>query len=117
MPYPPIQTRAGGLQEPIPVREVSGDDAVYSLGYMQVPLSTTLPFQLPDIPDGAKSMLIKPESGGIRYRDDGIDPTSTVGMPLASGESMYYELKIEDLRMIAQEDGAICNIAFYGTDL
>lgn len=71
----------------------------------------------PVAPEGATMVVIKAEGGPVRYRDDGVDPTATVGMPLAVGESMVYDARMANLRLIAQEAAptvTLCNAAFYG---
>lgn len=109
---PIVNTQLGPL-EAVPVWEV-GTDGATSLGYMQIPLSTTVATVLDNAPDGATMVVMKVEGGGMRYRDDGVSPTATVGMPLASGEAVTYDATLNQLSLIAQDDGAICNITFYG---
>lgn len=84
------------------------------LGYRHVDLSTTTVYELNDIPGGSSLALIKIEGASIRYRDDGVDPTATVGMPLSPGETLQYDASMGDLRLIAQSTGAVANISFYG---
>jgi len=39
------------------------------------------------IPKGATAVYITPEGGSIRYRADGTPPTTSVGQPIAQGQS------------------------------
>ncbi len=82
-------------------------------GYVQVALSSSSVQQISP-PQGASLALVKIEGAGIRYRDDGVDPSASVGMPLAIGESLIYDAVMNSVKVIGQSDGAICNVAFYG---
>lgn len=84
------------------------------LGYVQVPVPVNSITTLPAVPDGVSLALFKVEVAAIRYRDDGVDPTSAVGMPLLPGESMTYDAVMADIRMTGQTTGAIANVSFYG---
>lgn len=87
---------------------------IKSLGYVQVVLDAAV--HIPVIPDGATLALVRVEGQSIRYRDDGVDPTASVGMPLDPGEALSYDAEMAMIRVIAQADGAILNITFYGSD-
>lgn len=67
-------------------------------------------------PGGSTRAVLRVEGGnGIRWRDDGVNPTAAIGMPLYPGESL--EVKIANLntfKMIAVDGTTIVNIAFYG---
>lgn len=86
---------------------------LYPKGYVQVALSSSAVQQMTP-PSGATLALVKVEAAGIRYRDDGVDPTPNIGMPLAVGESLVYDAFMNNVKIIGQADGAICNVAFYG---
>jgi hypothetical protein len=54
------------------------------------------------------------ETQGVRYRDDGTAPTTTVGMPLATGtEKIFAEQNFGAIQFIATTAGAIIDISFY----
>lgn len=57
--------------------------------------------------------LITAEAEGVRWRDDGIPPTATVGMPLAAGVTLQYDGDLSRIQFIQQGPGAIINVAFY----
>lgn len=57
--------------------------------------------------------LITPETQGVRWRDDGVDPTSTVGMPLAAGVTLQYDGDLNKIRFIEQTGSAKLNISYY----
>lgn len=53
------------------------------------------------------------EAQAIRYRDDGVAPTATVGMPLAVGTELRYDGDLRKIQVISQVAGAIVNLLFY----
>jgi hypothetical protein len=66
------------------------------------------------IPKGTQLLLISPGAQAIRWRDDGIAPTSTVGYPLAAGAELRYTGAIASLQVISQVAGAVLNVVAYG---
>jgi hypothetical protein len=57
--------------------------------------------------------LIVAETQAIRWRDDGIDPTATVGMPLAAGATLQYDGDLTRIRFIEQTASAKVNVSYY----
>lgn len=98
-----------------PTGGYAGSRQLYPLGYLQIALSTTTLTELPDPPAGTSLALVKIEGAPARYRDDGVDPTSAVGMPIAVGESLVYDALMTDMRVIGQTDGSKINVAYYGS--
>lgn len=88
--------------------------AEVALGYSQITgLSTAK--GIGTVPAGCSSVYIIPEGQPIRTRDDGTNPTATVGMPFAVGAILKYTAsQMAALRFIEQTAGAIINISFYG---
>ena len=82
------------------------------LGYQQV-TSTAAAFAL-TVPAGATIAEIAVEAQAVRYRDDGTDPTATIGMPVASGVRFTYVGNLSAIKFIAQTAGAILNVSYYG---
>lgn len=71
-----------------------------SIGYRQVTvtnasqtLAALLGAAIPVKDNGAKAKIVRilPESGMIRFRDDGTDPTSTVGYPIFQLQEYEYD--------------------------
>ncbi len=110
-----------GAREVVPVMlfgptgQYAGTRQLFPLGYVQLSLSTNTVTELPDSPEGTIVALIKIEGAAARYRDDGVDPTSSMGMPVAVGESLVYDALMIDMRMIGQADGSKVNVAYYGS--
>lgn len=57
--------------------------------------------------------IITPETQGVRWRDDDIAPTSTVGMPLAAGVTLQYDGDLTKIKFIEQAASAKLNITYY----
>ena len=66
-------------------------------------------------PSGAISALIQAEGKSLRWRDDGVDPTASVGMFLLLGGDIWYSGDLTSLRLI-EEGGAgagIASVSYY----
>jgi|PlaIllAssembly_1097288.scaffolds.fasta_scaffold03422_2 hypothetical protein len=89
------------------------------LGYQQITsLSASTGFTLPSTdPNGLNCTpavaLIIAETQGVRWRDDGVAPTASVGMPLATGIPLQYDGDLSKIRFIEQVAGAKLNISYY----
>lgn len=57
--------------------------------------------------------LIVAESTAVRWRDDGTNPTSTVGMPLATGVTLQYDGDLSAIRFIEQSASSKLNVTYY----
>lgn len=81
------------------------------LGYQQITsLSAATALT---IPTGATMALIIPETQAVRWRDDGTNPTASVGMPVAVGESLNYDGDLSRIRFIEQTASAKINVSYY----
>lgn len=80
-------------------------------GYSQI-TSLSNAVAIGAIPNGAKKVLIQAEAQNVRYRDDGTDPTATVGMLLAAGSTLEYTGPMSSLKFIEAASGAKLNIIF-----
>jgi len=84
------------------------------LGYQQITSLGTA--QALTVPSGATQAVIYVEAQAVRYRDDGTNPTATVGAPLAvtgSGQPLVYNGTLSAIRFIEQTSGAKINILYY----
>lgn len=82
------------------------------LGYRQLTtLSSAVGFT--DIPQGATLALIVPETQNVRWRDDGTDPTASVGMPIFVGGSLSYDGDFNKIKFIEVTASAKINVSFY----
>lgn len=57
--------------------------------------------------------LITAESQAVRWRDDDVNPTASVGMPLASGGTLQYDGDLTKIKFIEQTASAKLNITYY----
>jgi hypothetical protein len=65
------------------------------------------------VPSGARLAVIVAEDQAVRWRDDGADPTASVGMPLAVGVQFTYPGNLSAFRVIEQTAGATLNVSYY----
>jgi hypothetical protein len=83
------------------------------VGYQQITVTTLATLT---VPPGATCAVITAEAQAVRYRDDGVAPTSGaggVGMPLAVGVPLEYGGNLSALQFIAQVAGGIINVLYY----
>lgn len=57
--------------------------------------------------------IIVPETQAVRWRDDGVNPTATVGMPLAVGATLVYDGDLTKIRFFQQAATATLNVSYY----
>ena len=57
--------------------------------------------------------IISVEGQPVRYRDDGVAPTATVGMPIPNGGVLTYDGDLANIKFIEQSSGAILNVSYY----
>jgi hypothetical protein len=61
----------------------------------------------------ANFALITPDTNGVRWRDDGTAPTSSVGMPLAAGVTLQYDGDLSKIQFIESTASAVLNVSYY----
>lgn len=82
------------------------------LGYQQ--LSTISSATALTIPAGATVAYVTAESGTVRYRDDGTNPTTTVGTPLTQGFTLIYvATPLTAVKFIDTSTGAVLSVNYY----
>jgi len=64
-------------------------------------------------PVGASFAVINPESQNVRWRDDGEDPTDSVGMLIEAGSEFTYQGSLSAIRFIETTSGATLNVSYY----
>src|SRR4051812_41589186 len=84
-----------------------------SKGFQQLVVSTAAVALT--VPTGAARALITLEpTNGVRWRDDGTNPTAAVGMPLAGGATWECEAVLDAVRLIRSGAAdATLNVAYY----
>lgn len=82
------------------------------IGYQQITSLSSA--QALTVPAGATSALIRTEAQSVRWRDDGTDPTASVGIPmLAADAPLLYTGALSKIRFIESTSGAKLNISYY----
>ena len=57
--------------------------------------------------------IITPETQAVRWRDDDVNPTAAVGMPLAAGVTLQYDGDLTKIKFIEQAASAKLNVTYY----
>jgi hypothetical protein len=57
--------------------------------------------------------IITVETQAVRWRDDGIAPTTSVGMPIAAGATLQYDGDLATIQFIEQTASAKINVTYY----
>jgi len=81
------------------------------LGYQQITsLSSAVGLT---VPTGATLALIQAESQNVRWRDDGTDPTASVGMYIVADSVLPYTGKLSAIKFIQTTARANLSITYY----
>jgi hypothetical protein len=56
---------------------------------------------------------IRCENQGVRWRDDGVAPTASVGFPLFPGDVLVYDGDLKRIQFIQQAASATLNVVYY----
>ena len=89
------------------------------IGYQQITdLTSAVGLTVPSLDrTGLNQMptfaLITPLTANVRWRDDGIAPTGSVGMPLAAGVTLQYDGDLRGIKFINNGGTAELNISYY----
>ncbi|MCA3501787.1 MAG: hypothetical protein IOD05_00645 [Rhodobacter sp.] len=89
------------------------------LGYQQITsLSASTALTVPTVDVNGTSCrptfaVIIPQTQSVRWRDDGVAPTASVGMPLAAGVTLQYDGDLTQIRFIETVAGAALNVTYY----
>ena len=81
------------------------------LGYQQITSLSSAAGLTP--PQGATLALIVPESQNVRWRDDGTNPTASVGMPIFVGASLSYDGDFNKIKFIEEAASSKLNVSYY----
>lgn len=87
-----------------------------ALGYQQITslsASTALTIAQDENSRNAGRAIISPETQNVRWRDDGVAPTASVGYLLAVGSELDYSGSLDKLRFIETTASAKLNICYY----
>jgi hypothetical protein len=87
------------------------DGNIAPLGYQQI-LDLAAATAL-TIPEGATRALIQASMQTVRWRDDGTNPTASVGMKLLANAEIWYVGSLSAIRFIEEAAGAKLNVSYY----
>lgn len=92
-----------------PVRQYKGNGR--PIGYQQITsLSAAVGLA---VPAGARYATIVAETQAVRWRDDGTNPTTSVGMSLPTGVILDYSGDLAAIKFIEATASAKLNVAYY----
>lgn len=89
------------------------------MGYQQITdlssaIGLTVPARTPEgLSAKANFALIIAETQNVRWRDDGVDPTASVGMLLVAGTPLQYDGDLSKIKFIESTASAKLNISYY----
>lgn len=85
-----------------------------ALGYTQI-TNLVAAVGVGTIPPGTEMILVQCQTQNVRYRDDGTDPTGTVGMVLVALTIYEFSVaQIARMKFIETAASAALNLSFYG---
>lgn len=67
-------------------------------------------------PDGAVTALLVAEVASLRFRDDGVDPTSSFGFLLPREAPLLYQGDLAAIRIIEVSPGASLDVLYYAME-
>lgn len=87
-----------------------------NMGYQQITsLSSATGLTVPTAPAGdtIKAALLQAETQNVRWRDDGTNPTASVGMVLAAGDTLLYDGDLSKIKFIEATASAKLNVTYF----
>lgn len=87
-------------------------------GYQQLTAGTASPGTVLTVPSTTphtrvRAAMIIPSSP-VRWLDNGGTPSGTVGMPLAAGQTLWYDGNLAAFKVIGNAGTATLDISYYG---
>lgn len=102
----PVYLMGGGI--------ASSNSSRVPLGYVQV-TNLSSPVGIGPVPTNATLAIINVSGGSVRWRDDNISPTSSVGMPVNADNGIQYNGVLSQIQFIQVSSGspATLDVSFY----
>jgi len=94
-------------------------DITSCLGYQQITsLSSATGLTVPTVtPEGLSTLpthaMIICETNPVRWRDDGVNPTASVGMLMQANSCMMYDGDLKKIRFIQTGAAATISVSYY----
>lgn len=89
------------------------NDKLVPKGYQQIAAPDLATARGITPPQGARVAIIQAIDEDVRWRDDGVDPTTTVGIILGAGRDMFYTGDLARIKFIELAASAELNISYY----
>lgn len=86
-------------------------DTLQNKGYQQITSLSSA--TLLSVPSGSTLAVIEAESQAVRWRDDGTNPTSSVGHVLNPGDVYVYRGNLGGIKFIEVAASAKLNVSYY----
>ena len=68
------------------------------------------------VPGGATMALIQAVTQNVRWRDDGTNPETALGMRISAGEEFWYTGNLDAIKFIEEVASTQLNVSYYSTD-
>lgn len=91
------------------------DGMLRPIGYEQITsLAAAAALTIPTV-GGIRAVyaLLEAESQTVRWRDDGVNPTAAIGMPLPVDTPFWYNGDLSTFRVAEQAASAKLNVCYY----
>lgn len=82
-----------------------------ALGVFQFTVATAT--ALPTIPSGASEAFVVCETQPVRWRDDGTNPTASIGVLLPINTAFPYIGSLARIKFIETTASATCSVSYY----
>lgn len=93
------------------------DGSRVPMGYQQITsLSAAVALTVPTAGPGsapARMAIIQAEAQIVRWRDDGTNPTASVGMTIAAADTLIYTGDLTAIKFIEATASAKLNVSYY----
>ncbi len=87
------------------------DGQVQAVGFQQLTsLSSSTALT---VPSSARLALIQASVQNVRWRDDGTNPTASVGNVITADSILWYTADPRNLKFIEETSGAKLNVSYY----
>lgn len=111
-PGPPVAQPDVNGAIPVVSTGVPGGRAGTPNGFQTIAVLTAA--VAPTIPADTTYAIVTPTGQAVRWRDDGVAPTATVGMPIAVGAVQQFSgASLAAVKFIEQAASAALNISYY----
>lgn len=102
----------GTLGMKVQVTQIASE-TLTALGYQQISAATLAAATALTVPGGTHTAFIQCETLDVRWRDDGTNPTASIGMILQAGQTLVYSVTAFPIKFIRTGGTSILNVTYY----